>query len=226
MKKRCYICNEIFEKSKYAKTQKMCCACRERKCPYCNEIFTIRLNSPTQRYCSVRCSNLHRCHKTYQGKSRNIFCKSCGQAITTKLSNKRRKFCNKNCYSLFLQQSQIGSRNPNWRGGVQPLRQQVYHTQESIKWKRAVLLRDNYMCQMCGSIKQLHAHHIKSFVEFKELRCEINNGITLCKTCHYSSGLHKKQSGRTIPRTEIYITALSNEREKESQQMLLQECNT
>jgi len=28
------------------------------------------------------------------------------------------------------------------------------------------------------------------------------------------------------PRTEIYITALSNEREKESQQMLLQECNT
>ena len=64
------------------------------------------------------------------------------------------------------------------------------------KWKLAVKKRDNYTCQSCG-IKHdelerkkndvtswLHAHHIKSWREFPDLRFEVTNGITLCWQCH------------------------------------------
>jgi len=42
----------------------------------------------------------------------------------------------------------------------------------------AVLKRDNYSCQSCGSKKRLHVHHkIKGVQVF-------NNLITLCASCH------------------------------------------
>lgn len=51
-------------------------------------------------------------------------------------------------------------------------------------WKQNVLSRDNYICQRCGSKDNLVAHHIKPFAVNKELRFDINNGITLCQNCH------------------------------------------
>jgi len=54
------------------------------------------------------------------------------------------------------------------------------HTAWAIKIKH----RDNYKCQECGSEKRLEAHHIKNWNDFKELRYDMNNGITLCKKCH------------------------------------------
>lgn len=52
------------------------------------------------------------------------------------------------------------------------------------KWKNDVLKRDEGKCKRCGSKNNLHIHHIKSFAEYKDLRFEVNNGITLCKKCH------------------------------------------
>lgn len=59
------------------------------------------------------------------------------------------------------------------------------------KWKQEVLTRDNYKCKKCGSDKKLHAHHIKSFSDNKELRYELSNGITLCDKCHKE--VHKNE---------------------------------
>lgn len=54
-----------------------------------------------------------------------------------------------------------------------------------IQWRTSVLERDNYTCQHCGQKGgELNAHHIKPFAEYKELRTELSNGITLCKECH------------------------------------------
>lgn len=51
-------------------------------------------------------------------------------------------------------------------------------------WKQNVLKRDKYICQKCGSKNNLVAHHIKPFATDKEARFDIDNGITLCQTCH------------------------------------------
>lgn len=50
-------------------------------------------------------------------------------------------------------------------------------------WASLVKLRDE-KCTECKSVYDLHAHHIKSYKDFAELRYDVNNGITLCGQCH------------------------------------------
>jgi rubrerythrin len=79
-----------------------------------------------------------------------------------------------------------GSDNPNWKGGVTPENIKARHSFAYQEWRRKVFERDNYTCQHCGYSKggNLHPHHIKPFSEYKESRYDIDNGITLCKSCH------------------------------------------
>jgi hypothetical protein len=57
---------------------------------------------------------------------------------------------------------------------------------EENKWKNDVFERDDYICQDCGDDTggNLNAHHIKRRNQHPELRDCVENGITLCKTCH------------------------------------------
>ena len=52
------------------------------------------------------------------------------------------------------------------------------------QWRKAVFVRDKFSCQHCGTKKRLQAHHIKSWMRCEELRYDISNGITLCRSCH------------------------------------------
>jgi 5-methylcytosine-specific restriction endonuclease McrA len=61
-------------------------------------------------------------------------------------------------------------------------------TQGDLRWARQVKERDAHVCQMCRkqnlSGKSEHAHHLKSVKLFPELRYELDNGQTLCSSCH------------------------------------------
>ena len=62
---------------------------------------------------------------------------------------------------------------------------------EYKKWRESVYKRDEYTCQECGKKGGiLNPHHIKEFSKYKELRFDINNGITLCIKCHKK--IHRK----------------------------------
>lgn len=77
----------------------------------------------------------------------------------------------------------IGAGNPNWRGGI-ALKDPERNRYRSKMWVKAVKDRDGWKCTTCSSADRLHAHHIKRWVDYPELRYEIDNGVTLCHDCH------------------------------------------
>lgn len=83
-----------------------------------------------------------------------------------------------------------GQLNPNWQGGVSYWRKEYSNSLEYKKWRRDVFKHDNFTCTSCGSKKNLHAHHKKLFSKYPEFRLDVNNGTTLCFSCHNRSGVH------------------------------------
>ena len=51
-------------------------------------------------------------------------------------------------------------------------------------WRDKVINRDG-VCQCCGGHKHLEAHHIFSWEDYPDLRVDVDNGVTLCRWCHY-----------------------------------------
>ena len=69
---------------------------------------------------------------------------------------------------------------------------------EYAEWRNLVYERDNYTCQKCDIPHgKLNAHHVESYSTNKELRLDINNGITLCKKCHKEFHHRYGKSGNT-----------------------------
>lgn len=79
-----------------------------------------------------------------------------------------------------------GEKNPNWKGGITPHYLKIRNSERYKLWRKAVFERDNYACILCGDNKggNLQADHIKPFAYFPKLRFDINNGRTLCISCH------------------------------------------
>jgi hypothetical protein len=78
-----------------------------------------------------------------------------------------------------------GKKHWNWQGGITPENHLLRRTPEYNEWRKAVYKRDKYICTICN-VKQKYpiAHHLKSFNEYPALRFEVNNGITVCMSCH------------------------------------------
>ena len=85
-----------------------------------------------------------------------------------------------------------GKDHPSWKGGVSPLRNAFYASDE---WKAAcvsVWQRDDAKCQNCGldhrninrRERRFHVHHIASFASYPDLRAKPENLVLLCDTCH------------------------------------------
>lgn len=64
------------------------------------------------------------------------------------------------------------------------------------KWKKEVHKRDNDTCVCCGkeNLSPKYAHHLYSHHSHKELRYDVDNGVTLCKECHLD--FHRKYGNK------------------------------
>lgn len=86
-----------------------------------------------------------------------------------------------------------GPEHWNWRGGITGWRKSITSTKEYREWRKSVFERDNYTCQECGKRNGngkkvvLNAHHKKEVCNNKDLVFVLDNGITLCKQCHYKT---------------------------------------
>jgi len=83
-----------------------------------------------------------------------------------------------------------GKDNPNWRGNLVSTEKRLRASYKNKLWRNSVLERDEYICQKCGAQDNLHVHHILEFSKFPEQRFNINNGITVCMSCH--EDIHKR----------------------------------
>lgn len=87
-----------------------------------------------------------------------------------------------------MSKAQMGEKNHTWKGGKPHSRFNLKYTD----WRTAVFEKNNYGCKFCGDRSskdgriELNAHHIKYYNDYPELRFDVNNGITLCKSCHNS----------------------------------------
>lgn len=78
-----------------------------------------------------------------------------------------------------------GEKSHFWKGGVTPVNKLIRRSIEYTLWRKSIFERDNFTCQHCKqSGGFLHPQHVLNFAEHENLRFAIDNGITLCESCH------------------------------------------
>jgi len=105
-----------------------------------------------------------------------------------------------------------GENNPAWNPNITDAeRVNRRHIPGYHEWRLAIYERDNYTCQCCGDNKggNLNAHHLESYSKNKELRINLDNGITMCKCCHNSFHYQFGFRGNT---TEQFVEFLKKAR--------------
>jgi hypothetical protein len=199
--KQCLTCSRTFQRpynygnaTQWSKSKFCSIECRIKygritvTCPVCGKQFDT-LKCRHRKYCSRNCSNKAN-PPPRQGVITGKTCVTCGKEFFVKGKKRRltQLTCSKSC--------RRGALHPNWREGKTPLFYAIRQSVEYKEWRMAVYKRDYWTCRLC-KIKQKHpvAHHIKSFREYPELRFDVNNGMTLCRSCHKK--VHKEIGSTT-----------------------------
>ena len=132
-------------------------------------------------------------------------CKECG--IQLQLNNSRdidrKNYCNQSCKGKQIgklrnmsllwdkintpevnaKKAHKGVDHPKWIKDRTKVKSRA--RPEMTSWKNFVFNRDKFTCNHCQKVGgKLHAHHKAPYSLFPELRWELNNGMTLCESCH------------------------------------------
>lgn len=183
-----FIC---FSKAKNLKDgyENKCKECRnkarlkhENTCATCGKVWKSQKKSA--KYCSQGC-------KPQSKQKRSLVkCSYCGkekETLTSKTLKFDNHFCDINCKNKYYGETHRGINSPRYNRDLTEKERVVgrKYTEYYI-WRKDVYERDNFTCRACGDNKggNLVAHHILNYSSNKVLRTSLDNGITLCITCH------------------------------------------
>jgi hypothetical protein len=159
-----------------------------KPCESCGKEMSLWPCKAETRFCSVKC----------RGQGRRIprmhTCKGCGAEFYHYLT--ARAFCSTDC----RKKNYRGPLSSKWKGGITG-RERALFSGKLTEWRNAVFLRDSFTCVKCGNGQRgnIHAHHIKPWKDFKDLRFDVSNGETLCLDCHgviHNVDFHKRENKR------------------------------
>lgn len=118
-----------------------------------------------------------------------VSCSNCGESVYRKRYNLNKFnvfFCSWKCEKEYQSKTRRTSQLAvGWR-----------RFREYKVWRKLVFTRDNNICKLCSSDKNLVAHHILEARYYPELIYEVSNGVCLCNSCH--KVLHKNYSIQLI----------------------------
>jgi hypothetical protein len=110
-----------------------------------------------------------------QGENNTFFGKHHTEETKRKISEKAKQ--------------RTGEKSPVWKGGTYI---KNHNTMERrFVFREDILKRDDYTCLLCRyrNKKGMHVHHI----DLDNSNNDLLNGVTLCKYCHESMGIHNKK---------------------------------
>jgi hypothetical protein len=191
----CVLLAETYENSK--KKLPFVCSCGNhseinlnhllngRKCSSCGRKRNVEKQRHTigfvrdyfEKHDCILLSNFYENNKT----ELNYICK-CGNTHVTTFDTFKKSHRCRECWKNSLR----GQTNPNYNPTLtdderEYKRVSVQYTQ----WRNNVFTRDKFCCAKCGiSGVFLQAHHLDGFHWCTEKRYDLNNGATLCVTCH------------------------------------------
>ena len=152
--------------------------------------MTKPINISNERY-----GRLVAINPTSRRSGQNIMweCKcDCGE-MTLVNANSLRRGLSKSCGCLRVAENsrRTAENHPNYKAAKTDeerlLGRYGLYGENCSKWSKSVMERDNYTCRICGNYKDKHnAHHLNSWDTYPDQRFDVDNGVTLCVTCHIS----------------------------------------
>lgn len=137
--------------------------CVIKHCIECGNLLQLKNSRDIERkkYCS------HICRGRVNGKNQDM----------TKLWEKS------NTAEANAKKAHKGEKHPKWIADRSKVKNRA--RPEMTQWRNFIFVRDNFTCNHCQQVGgKLQAHHKAPYSLFPKLRWELNNGITLCESCH------------------------------------------
>ena len=167
----------------------------EFTCEWCGKICSQaehQYNRSKHHFCSRECKGKWGSENLtgensygWQGGKIKIKCDYCGVEFEKIPSLvKDNNFCSQKCCNKWRSENWVGENSPSWKPELtQDEREQNRHGHS--QWRKQVLERDNYTCQLSGQVGgKLNAHHLNAYNSDKEHRTDVDNGITITEELH------------------------------------------
>jgi 5-methylcytosine-specific restriction endonuclease McrA len=196
---RCQFCGETFQALRWKvendpRRGKYCskpCSDKGRQkrlqaeCETCHRVFEHTVRKRPARFCSLQCVRRKDVSLPPRKPRIRRVCEDCGTLFERRIapSMKPRRFCSHPCWLNYCRKHP--EEFPQFRGGYEP-----YYGPNWAEQARRARARDHHTCQDCGLFRTrpaLDVHHLQPFRLFAkdyEAANQLDNLITLCKSCH------------------------------------------